>query len=506
MHAYPTEEGVTMFAHALEESSSVHRSTDKTPNTHCILRDVCDQAFESMLLVNSRGLVVHANAAAGELFRCDPGDMAGMWAEDLLGRGYTGNVARDPDDSAAPPEGALILRDGTSLRIRVRATSEHDGYRAFTIRHTWPATDCVSQPDAMPPQAPVLQESSAAHAALAAAANGLNIESMIELVLEFAVQSTGARAANILLRDESGAFAYRGGTDPRVARHQKIKFGAGPAGKAVKTGRPALVTRTADHGARLNPLNGLPEYNGYAAVPLIANGVTRGVAELYFGSAQAPGQDWADTLQRLSELGGATLDNACRHQEITAAYDATIAGWSRALDLRDKETEGHSQRVMEMTLSLAREMGVSDTEHIARGALLHDVGKLGIPDSILLKAETLSRAEWEVIRMHPEFAREMLSPIEYLRPALEIPCSHHEMWDGTGYPQGLKGTEIPLAARIFAVADVWESLSSDRPYRKRWPAERIREHITALAGTHFDPDVVDAFVNLREKMLSPAFD
>jgi putative nucleotidyltransferase with HDIG domain len=170
------------------------------------------------------------------------------------------------------------------------------------------------------------------------------------------------------------------------------------------------------------------------------------------------------------------------------------------LDLRDKETKDHSLRVTEMTLKLARMAGMSETEilHVKHGALLHDIGKMGIPDAILLKEDLLSFDEQDIIRKHPIYAYEMLSPIEYLRPALEIPYCHHEKWDGTGYPRGLAGEQIPLAARLFAVIDVWDALRSDRPYRKGWNEQSIKDYIHSQAGFHFDPRVVDLFFQLIE--------
>src|SRR6185369_14025871 len=182
--------------------------------------------------------------------------------------------------------------------------------------------------------------------------------------------------------------------------------------------------------------------------------------------------------------------------DLGLAYDATIEGWSRALDLRDRETEGHSQRVTEMTVNLARSFGFSEMElvQIRWGSLLHDIGKMGVPDSILLKPGSLTEEEWRAMKQHPKFAYDLLSPILYLRLALDIPYCHHEKWDGSGYPRGLKGEQIPLSARIFAVVDVWDALCSDRPYRAGWDQEKVREHILTLSGTHFDPQVVDMFL------------
>lgn len=185
--------------------------------------------------------------------------------------------------------------------------------------------------------------------------------------------------------------------------------------------------------------------------------------------------------------------------DIEVAYDATIDGWSRALDLRDHETEGHSERVTELTLQLARSCGMNDEQLVSvrRGALLHDIGKMGVPDSILFKSGELTSEEWLLMRQHPALAYALLSPIGYLASAVDIPYCHHEWWDGTGYPRGLRGDEIPLAARLFAVIDVWDALRSDRPYRKALLEEEALGYIASLAGTHFDPEVVEHFLNAQ---------
>ena len=215
---------------------------------------------------------------------------------------------------------------------------------------------------------------------------------------------------------------------------------------------------------------------------------------------------WIEFLQMLAQEAAIAIHNARLFEqlqrsntELSVAYDSTLEGWALAIDLRDHETHGHSVRVAEMTVRLARVLGVpqSDQIHIRRGALLHDIGKLGVPDAVLHKPGPLTDDEWVIMRKHPVHAHEMLSSIPFLRPAIDIPRFHHEKWDGTGYPEGLAGTSIPLAARIFAVVDVWDALGSDRPYRKAWDREKILNHIQGLAGTHFDPQVVDAFMGME---------
>ncbi len=243
----------------------------------------------------------------------------------------------------------------------------------------------------------------------------------------------------------------------------------------------------------------------YYAVPLFAKGQLNGVLGIFHRSHLQPDEEWLDFLNTLAGQCAIAIDNATLFSglqrsniELSLAYDATIAGWSGALDLRDKETEGHSQRVTEMTLRLAQAMGISKEEQvqIRRGALLHDIGKMGVPDGILLKPGKLTDEEWVIMKKHPTFAYELLSPIDYLHDALDIPYCHHEKWDGTGYPRGLQGEQIPLTARIFAIVDVWDALRSDRPYRAAWSVEKVSEHIKSLAGTHFDPRVVKAFLKL----------
>ncbi len=190
-----------------------------------------------------------------------------------------------------------------------------------------------------------------------------------------------------------------------------------------------------------------------------------------------------------------------RTDELSQSYNDTLLGWAKALELRERETAGHSHRVVELTLKITKEIGISAEKqiHIHRGALLHDIGKMGVSDTILLKPDSLTPGEWEEMRKHPVYAYELLRHIKFLEPALNIPYAHHEKWDGTGYPRGLKGEEIPLEARIFALADVWDALTSNRPYRKAMPRSEAIQYIRDQCGTHFDPNLVERFVRMMER-------
>jgi HD-GYP domain-containing protein (c-di-GMP phosphodiesterase class II) len=250
----------------------------------------------------------------------------------------------------------------------------------------------------------------------------------------------------------------------------------------------------------------------YFAIPLLNNGHISGVLELFYRSVLSPDERQLDFQETLASQVAVAIDNARlfadleqKNTELALAYDTTLEGWSRALDLRDKETEGHTQRVTHLAVRLARVLRISETDlvHVRRGALLHDIGKMGIPDAILLKPGQLTPEEWAGMLKHPTYAYDLLAPIDYLHPALDIPYCHHERWDGTGYPRGLKGEEIPLAARIFALVDVWDALTSDRPYRPAWERERALAYIREQAGKHFDPAIVPVFLNmLNDAVLS----
>ena len=333
---------------------------------------------------------------------------------------------------------------------------------------------------------------------------------VLTTVLEHVKSELDVDAAVILLYDSAEhKLKYELGLGMRTdaLKYTRLRLGEGYAGRAALTQEtvfiPDLQTRKTDF--LRSPTFSQEGFVCYFGVPLIAKGEVEGVIEIFHRSPLEPEQDWLDFMETLAGQLAIAIDNATLFEglqratlELAASYDATIEGWSKALDLRDRETEGHTKRVAEMTIRLARAIGVPEKEilHIQRGALLHDIGKMGVPDNILLKPDKLTDEEWEIMRKHPVFAYEMLSPIAYLQPALDIPHCHHEKWDGTGYPRGLKGEEIPLVARIFTIVDVWDALTSDRPYRPAWTKERALNYVKEQSGKHFDPQVVSAFLNL----------
>ena len=338
----------------------------------------------------------------------------------------------------------------------------------------------------------------------------LNLDVILNFVLSQIVDFLSVDIADILLLDQATQtlkFAAGRGFRTDALKRTRLRFGEGYAGKAAMERRiikvPHLDLEQGEDGLKRSI--SLPEEKPacYYAVPLVSKGMVRGVIEIMHRSALDPKQEWFGFLEAVATQTAIAIDNAAlfedlqrSNMDLVQAYDAAIEGWAKILDTRDEETEGHTLRVTELTINISRKMGIPEAElvHIHRGALLHDIGKIGIPDDILLKPGPLTDEEWKIMRTHPEIAFRVLSPLAYLRPALDIPHDHHERWDGTGYPRGLKGEQIPLAARIFAVVDVWDALTSDRPYRKAWTEEKALEYIREQSGKHFDPQVVEAFL------------
>ena len=351
-----------------------------------------------------------------------------------------------------------------------------------------------------------LQRLAALRAIDQAITTSFDLNLSISVLLDQAMLHLGADAAAVLLFTPSTQtldYAAGRGFNTTLVTRTHLRLGEGHAGQAALERHlisiPNLIS--AESSFTRTALAAESFRAGYFA-PLISKGQVKGVLEVFQRTPFRPDPEWLNFLEALAGQAAIAVDNAelfdglnRSHMELSLAYDATIEGWAHALDLRAKETGDHSRRVTDLTLRLAQAAGITGEAlvHIRRGALLHDIGKMAVPDSILLKPADLDEEEWVIMRQHPIYAYDLLSPIAFLHPALEIPYYHHEKWDGTGYPHGLKGKEIPLAARIFAVVDVWDALRSDRSYRSAWPVEKVRQHIRSLSNAYFDPEIVELF-------------
>lgn len=333
----------------------------------------------------------------------------------------------------------------------------------------------------------------------------------MRVVLEEIVGELGVDALSILrfnpwmMELESACCGY--GFATKGWERSRIRVGEGLAGRAVLE-KQILWLENAEEDPIRGRLMSSEGFKSYVVAPLISKGKVLGVLEVFKGSTLDINEEWLQFLETLAGQLAIAIDNVellksleTTNIKLIQAYEATIESLAKVLELRDRETEGHCERVTELTVKIARKLGIEGESlvHIRRGALLHDIGKLAIPDSILFKPGELTEEEWEIMRRHPVYAYELLSKIEYLRPALEIPYYHHERWDGSGYPLGLKGEEIPLSARIFAVVDVYDALIHDRPYRKAWSKSEAIDYIKKESGRLFDPKVVRAFLEILKE-------
>ncbi|HUX50508.1 MAG TPA: HD domain-containing phosphohydrolase [Spirochaetia bacterium] len=340
----------------------------------------------------------------------------------------------------------------------------------------------------------------------------MDLRVALNVLLDQVTGRLGVDAADVLVLNRElnllEPVASRGFHSPGAGT-ASIHLGEGLAGRAAleRTMVSTGSVLTNDHFTRKTAFAD-EKFDAYFAVPLVAHGQVRGVLEVYNRSPLDPDREWLDFLEALAGQAAISIDvvrlfDGLQHSnaELTLAYDSTIEGWSHAMDLRDKETEGHTQRVTDLTIRLGRRLGLADPElvHLRRGALLHDIGKMGVPDNILLKPGKLTDEEWVLMRKHPEYAYEMLSSIRYLGTAIDIPYCHHEKWDGSGYPRRLIGQQIPFAARLFAVIDVWDALRSDRPYRPGLSKGETLKVISDGIGSHFDPKIAEEFLEFVEQ-------
>lgn len=341
----------------------------------------------------------------------------------------------------------------------------------------------------------------------------LDLRNIINLLLSLIRKQLNVDAANVLQFNpylNSLEYLSSMGFRTEALQNTRLRLGEGFAGKAALERVPLFIP---DLDQIQSPFDKAPYFSmenfiSYYGVPLIAKGEIKGVMEIFHRSPLTINAEWEEFVNDLATQGALAIEAATlweeqrrTTEELKLAYDNTLKGWSSALELHDHETFGHSDRVTNLTVELAQKMGIAQDKliHIRRGAILHDIGKMGIPDSILNKTEKLTDQDWEKIRKHPLYAKKLLDTIEYLKPATDIPYYHHEWWNGGGYPEGLERENIPIAARIFAVIDVWDALSNTRPYREAWPEEKVLQYIQDLSGIQFDPRVVEAFLQLIQE-------
>ncbi|MEJ2685329.1 MAG: PAS domain S-box protein [Candidatus Sulfobium sp.] len=484
-------------------------------------RDMAEQAMVGVYLIQD-GLFMYVNPTLAEIFGYKPGEITDR---------------KRPEDLVLP-EDWPIVREKLKKRISGEMVSTHYSFRGIrkdkriiyvevygskTTYRARPAVigtllDITGRKEAEERISRQLERLSSLRSIDLAINASFDLRVTLKVFLDHVITRLGVDAANVLLVNRnSGVLEYAANRGFRTdaLKYTRLQVGEGYAGVAALENRIVSVPdlHREDTIFKKRGLLDGEDFTAYYGVPLVAKGRVKGVLEILHRRPLEPDREWLEFLDALALQAAIALDNSAlfddlerSNMELSMAYDSTIEGWSRALDYRDKETEGHSQRVTEMTLRIARQIGMSEEElvNMRRGALLHDIGKLGIPDSILLKPGSLTEEEWNIMRQHPVYSYELLRPIAYLRPAIDIPYCHHEKWDGTGYPRGLKGEQIPLSARIFAVVDVWDALRSERPYRPAWTEERAREYILSLSGVQFDPVVVETFVEIIDQQKDSA--
>ncbi|MBI5056833.1 MAG: PAS domain S-box protein [Nitrospirae bacterium] len=480
------------------------------------LRSVIETANDAIASFDSEGRVIFWNATAERIF--------GYTTDEAVGRHITGFMSKQFHDfcqkELAP---AVVLENEDIIGKTVEITGQKKDGREFPAELSiaiWrkkgetfftaifrDITDRKHSEELIGLQ---LNRLNVLHSIEKAVNSSIDLHSTLDILTDQITTQLGIDAVSVLLLNkhtQSLDHVINKGFRSSALKHTHLRLGEGNAGRAAVEQRIIGIANLVQEPdgfvrSRLFPDE---KFVSYFAVPLIAKGDVKGVLELFYRSQFDANPDWLDFLDTIADQAAIAIDHASlfndlqhSRNELILAYDSTIVGWSTALDMRDKETEGHSLRVTDLTTRIAMEIGISGDElvHIRRGALLHDIGKMGIPDNILLKPGKLTDEEWVIMKRHPLYAYDMLSGTDYLRPALDIPLYHHEKWDGSGYPKGLEGKAIPLAARIFAVVDVWDALTSNRPYRPAWAKEKTLAYIRSQAGTHFDPEVVEVFMKM----------
>lgn len=500
-----------VLASAMVIGVLMHRAWEARERTERRFQAVVENAAEIITIIDGEGRRLYHSPAIERVL--------GYKADDLIGRDIFDYVLPEDQPATRTLLKEVAERPGSQASTEVRVTAADGEVRYLHVTGTnlledpsvrgivLNTRDITTRKRAEQLARRQYNRLAALHAIDLAILESNELSSTLDVVLERVQASLEIDAVSVLHYDADNEllyFAHGRGFGDDLPPQGPVALGDCLAGEAVRSGRPKVVSRMGA-GERPACATGGQPFLGYVAIPLVVKGKTRGVMELFSREALRPAPDWLSFATSLGAQTAIAIEDAELLERLTQAnaeleevYDRTLEGWARALELRDDETEGHSRRVVDLTLFVAREMGVDCREfvHLRRGALLHDIGKIGIPDSILLKPGPLDEREWEVMRRHPVYAYELLKSIPYLRPALDIPRFHHERWDGSGYPYGLAGEDIPLAARIFAVVDAYDALTSDRPYRLAWSKERALEYLQEEAGRLFDPEACRALMNV----------
>jgi PAS domain S-box-containing protein/putative nucleotidyltransferase with HDIG domain len=486
-------------AHDISERKAYEAALEKSSKQ---IIDIWESINDSFFALDSNGCFTYINHHAESMLQSTASEVKGKYIWDIF------------------PEAVETVfyqkyREVMETRKPVHFEAYHESFAVWMEVHAYPSNDGItvylrdvseqrSAQDSIEELNAELERRverlSVLHRMHSAISGSFDLQMTLNLLLSHLVRQLGADAARVWILPDSTLqlqSVAQIGFSIKEKGSAWIRAGEGLTGQVAQ--QQTTLQATSGNSEKHRVPNGFSFYYG---LPLAAKGHLLGVLEVLKKEPFTPDGDWLEFLEALAAQATIAIDNSQlftqlqrSNNELFLAYDTTIEGWSRALDLRDKETEGHSLRVTELTMQLAHAMGMSDAElaHVRRGALLHDIGKMGIPDAILLKPGPLSEEEWSIMRKHPIYAYELLSPVDFLRPSLDIPYCHHEKWDGSGYPRGLEKEQIPLSARLFAIVDVWDALTSDRPYRAAWTKERALAHIAEQVGIHFDPEVVKVF-------------
>ncbi len=472
--------------------------------------DLVNQSSDGVFIIESSGKILTVNNAMCKELGFSEADFLSLSIWDIFPEQYLEQYRKkltkilEGNSLETTIEYAVRGKDGKTHYVEVLSAPHYNGKDITGFQGI--ARDITARKRAEARSKQQLERLTALSTIDRVIAANFDLELSLSEILTHVIIELGVDAADILILNSNSQileFGVERGFRTKAIQRAQVRMGEGYAGRAAWERQLVRIKNLSAEPNKPEIYWADDDFVCYYGVPLTTKGQVKGVLEVFQRSMLEPDVDWFDFLYALGRQAAIAIENVTlfdslqrSNSEITLAYDATIEGWSRALDLRDKETEGHTQRVTQITVKLAHGFGLRQEElvQVRWGSLLHDIGKMGIPDGILHKPGPLTDEEWVAMRQHPTFAYEMLAPIRYLRLALEIPYCHHEKWDGSGYPQGLKADQIPLAARIFAVVDVWDALSSDRPYRAAWPEGKVREHIRTSSGTHFDPQVVDVFM------------